>query len=148
MKFVNLINLIMLGSLAFCCRDDNKPLTTASDLTGTWEAISVEFTNRSIQAQTAEQISRGVSATLTVQSNSRYLSEIRDDQGRIETDAGVMIVRGESLVFNSDDDADDRIFKFEYSGNLLTLNRNDVAFDFNDDGFDEPAWVEMVLRRR
>ncbi len=147
MKFANLINLIMLGSLALGCGDDNNPLTTASDLTGTWEALSVEFTNRS-QAQTAEQISRGTSATLTIQSNSRYLSEIRDDQGRIETDAGVMIVRGETLVFNPDNDANDRIFSFEYSGNLLTLNRDDVEFDFNDDGFDEPARVEMVLQRR
>ena len=59
-----------------------------------------------------------------------------------------MIVRGESLVFNPDDDPDDVIFKFECSGDLLTLNRDDVEFDFNDDGFDEPARVEMVLQRR
>ena len=44
MKFANLINLIILGSLALGCGDDNNPLTTASDLTGTWEALSVEFT--------------------------------------------------------------------------------------------------------
>ena len=63
----------------------------------------------------------------------------------VESGVGTYAIEGTNLVLTEDDDPVPFTVAFVLSGNALTLSVTDESFDFDDDGVEEAATLEMVL---
>jgi hypothetical protein len=80
--------------------------------------------------------------------HGEYAESLRFVSGTRAT-AGHVTIRGNNVVLSSvfsADFGDDVSFAVTLSGNTLTLT-GDSAFDFDNDGADEPAKVVIVLQK-
>ena len=145
----NARRLVFAGMLALAVAcggdDDNGP--SSSDFTGTWDATKFEFVNVANTADRIEVIGLGGSLTVVLNSNGTctLTIQIPGEPPEVENctwSAGVDVftLRPSSMSGQ---------FQFDYtlSGNTLTLTGADAEFDFNDDGIDDAAKLNITLVR-
>lgn len=157
---IRFIPLLFAFLILSCSSDDEDvqadqgPDFAISELAGTWNATSLTF---SFSGQGAvpepsfyDLIAEGGSATLTVQSNGRFTLNVMPMGEPAESFGGLMYFEdGEFFAIQFDDDPPDdpTYFGATLSGNTFSLNGGpDTAeWDFDGDGNDEPASVNLVL---
>jgi hypothetical protein len=115
-------------------------------LAGTWNGTKFEFTNKADPAQTFDLIAEGGTLTLTIASDGRYTGQMVMP-GETDNISGTLEVQGTNLIMNDDaEPGDPDVMAFTLAATTLTL-RFDESFDFDGDGTDEDASVEIVLER-
>ena len=57
------------------------------------------------------------------------------------------MIQGTNIILTEIDDPVPFTVAFVLSGNTLTLTSSDETFDFDDDGVEDAATLEMVLTR-
>ncbi len=137
-------NWMALAILLACfapagCGDDELG-PPEDDLVGTWNATAIEFVGKAGQGA-ADALATGWSARLTLAAdNTGELSVTRSDAtswtwpGSWEVDADLFRIAGQGADISLND------------GNLR-LAGFDSAYDFDDDGTEEPSKLNLVLRR-
>lgn len=135
---------VMLVPAAVACTDP----TEVADLVGTWNATVVEFTNLANTAEKYELIGDGGSLTIVVEANEDYTLSILFPGEPVDVQEGTIAVVGDVLTLSESGQGSPLDFIFDLSGNTLTMTTNDVDFDFDDQGGDEPASLRMVLHRQ
>ena len=133
---------------------DQGPDFAISALAGTWNATTLTFaysgTGTPPEPSFYDVIAYGGSATMTVQSNGRFTLTVMPNGLPAESFGGRMYFEdGEFFAIQFDDDPpnDPTYFGATLSGNTFSLNGGpDTAeWDFDDDGNDEPASVNLVF---
>lgn len=151
--------LALLAPLALVlagCGDDGHDVAGPDDqafqkLVGTWQASSFEFTSQEDHPESVEVIGLGAEVTVTITPNNRYtLTSALPGEGS-ETESGDIEVDGDQLVLTAD--LDGEVERLDYvlsdGDQRLTISfEDDEGFDFDDDGEDDPASVEIVLEKQ
>jgi len=147
----------LLFSLVTACDggDDEVPLIgteySISDIMGSWNASSATIANLSGgQPGFVDIIDEGGSLTLSIQSNGRFSLTINRPGRADEIWTGDMGFDEEWLAVRFDGDAAD-----DYSYMFIDLNdvknfmiiRGDAEYDFDEDGTEEQASVDLELDR-
>ena len=125
---------------------NSTPEEISEALTGTWNATSFVFTSEANSSETFDVIANGGSFTLTFTDNE--FSGTFTGPGENETFSGTYVAQGTNLILTGDLEPNDpETFGFTMSGsNTLSITADDV-FDFDDDGVDEPATMDIVLQK-
>ncbi len=130
------------------CGDSNGPGTseaTINALAGTWNATSMVFTNNANSSETYDLIADGGSLSLTFTAAGGFSGSSTTPEGT-EILSGTFVVQGTNLIVTDTGEPESETIAFTLSGNTLTLTLDD-ELDFDDDGFDEPATLVIVLQR-
>ena len=129
------------------CGDSNGPGTeaTINALAGTWNATSLVFTNNANSSETFDLIADGGSFSITFTAAGGF-SGSSTFEGDTDTFSGTFEVQGSNLIISETGESGPETIAFTLSGNTLTLTLDD-EFDFDDDGFDEPATLTITLQR-
>ncbi|TFH64663.1 MAG: hypothetical protein E4G90_07640 [Gemmatimonadales bacterium] len=139
------IGVLVFAAIVGC--SDSTGVEIA-DLTGTWNATVVEFTNPANTAVKFELINEGGSLSLVVAANGDYTLNVLFPGDPVEVQQGTIGIVGNVLTLSETGQGSPTDFVFTLSGNTLTLTTNDVEFDFDDDGTDEPASLRIVFQRQ
>jgi hypothetical protein len=130
--------LLAVACAAGCGKDDIGPPET--DLVGAWHAVTIGFMGKAGQG-TADAAAAGWTASLTLASdNTGTLLVTRNDSsswswgGAWEVDGDLFRIAGQGADIG-------------LSGGDLRLSGFDSAYDFNTDGTEEPAKLNLVLRK-
>lgn len=117
-------------------------------LTGTWEATRVEFTDAADAGVSAELIALGGELGMTLSGNGAFTIVIRLPGELPETWTGTWSSSQDvlTLTFTSGQFGEMQ-FEMSLSGTTLILEGGHTGFDFDDDGTDEEARVDLRLVR-
>ena len=118
------------------------------DLAGTWNATVVEFTNQANTAEKIDLVAEGATLVLTILANGDYTLTIDEPMEAQAVEHGTLAISGNTLTLSETGQGSADDFTLNLSGNTLTLTTDDDAFDFDDDGTDEPASVRLVFQKQ
>ena len=120
-----------------------------SDISGSWTATSATFFTISDPIETVDVVAEGGTVTLSIQSNGSFTLTIVESGGPSDVSSGDFCFDEDLLVVRFDGDAAD---DWEYyrvqltGGNNLSIG-GPAEFDFDGNGTDEPAEIELSLVR-
>lgn len=136
-----LITLGMSVLLATACGDSTG--VTVEDLVGSWEAALYRYTDNATATQQVDLIAtQGASFTMTVAASGTVSTLFDDGQGGTSSDSGTLSADGTTLTIAGD------AYEAQRSGDVLTLTDATSAYDFDDNGSDEPATLVIRLERQ
>lgn len=144
------LSLIVLFAVA--CSDDDSDngtapdVVTISDLIGTWASTAWTFESRA-SGEEVDMAALGFSVTMVVDENGRYTLTIFSQDQILEIDTGALSLDGAVLIAESDDGGEPALFSFSLDGDIAELMDPAEEYDFDNDGFDEPAILRMTLIR-
>ena len=124
---------------------DSTPEEVANALAGTWNATSFVFTNDANSSETFDLLADGGSFSITFTAAGGF-SGSSTFEGVTDTFSGTYVVQGTNLITTDTGEFESETVTFTLSGNTLTLTLDD-EFDFDDNGFDEPATLVIVLQK-
>jgi hypothetical protein len=121
--------------------------TTVGDLEGTWVADEYRLIRQPALADTVDFIAAGGSLTVNLDAVGQYTASAAEAGEPPIIETGVALVEGDNLVLIADAAAEEPTeFTLQLSGDILSLE-GQRRYDFDDDGVDEDAIVEIVLGR-
>ena len=134
--------------LTLACSDDNGSGPNRNSLVGTWDATSMEFVLRSNPAIRVDVVN-DLAATVTVafEDDDSFTVLVQVPGEPDEIIAGTWSVSGNTITLNPDGEPFDWQFAVSLSGDTLTLEGGDVAFDVDDDGDEDECDLNLVLER-
>jgi hypothetical protein len=119
--------------------------STVGNLAGSWEATEFRFVSEPGQADTVDVIDGGGSMTLTIEADGSYTAAVAIPDQLPATESGTMLIEGRRMVLIASVGQPMEL-TFFWLGNTLELEA-DSEFDFDDDGLDDDALMEVVLER-
>jgi hypothetical protein len=143
-----LVLLLVIGFAGGCdligTGDDGEDILTT--LAGSWSAVQFTFTNNASPTQSLNMIEEGWGMTLTIGEDGSY-SGVIIEPGSSESETGTIAVEGNLMTISYPEGLPD-VFAFELvNHNRFSLISETQAFDFDDDGNDDPATVTIVFER-
>jgi hypothetical protein len=144
---MTLIGAILLTSAA--CGDGGSG-PEPSELAGTWHATKVEFVSMADPGQRIELVSLGGTVTMTLAEASTFRIDASTPGEPMETTTGSWSASRDVLTFHWLEGPFTHEWQFDMtlSGNTLTLSGAHDSFDFDDNGVDEDAFLNVVLVRQ
>ncbi|MGH1366616.1 MAG: hypothetical protein ACRBF0_23855 [Calditrichia bacterium] len=151
--FKNLTTKILLGMLllffAACSSDVPTQTQTQNEvpdgLVGYWIGTNFVFTS---QADSTIQVNLGqfgVVFSVTVNPDSSY-SSTTQFLGQTTVENGVISIQQNTLTFTQQSDVN-RSGTFSLNENSMSIRFEEEAFDFDQDGTDEPAILDINLEK-
>lgn len=138
MRRVLIVPLIMCAGVVGCAKDDPGP--PADDLIGSWSAVAIEFVGKAGQGS-VNAFTLGWTAGLMLASDhTGALLMTRNDgsswnwTGDWEVDGDLLRIAGQGADVS-------------LGGGDLTLTGFDSAYDFDVDGAEDPAELNLVFRK-
>ena len=141
--------LALLPFLVACNKDKNEypldgPNLSMNDISGTWKATTANYHYDTLFF---DVIAEGGSVSLVIQSNGRYTFTLKLPDEADNVSAGQLGFDDEWLAISFDDDPGEYEYYFiELANGILTL-RGPAEFDFEGDGTEEPASLNLMLIR-
>jgi hypothetical protein len=129
------------GALAAAVACADTTGVSVDDLEGTWNATAFEFTDQTNTSQQVDLISLGATYTLTIESPNA-VSSVFIFEGNTDSNSNNFTISRDTLVANGD------TFIVDLTGDVLLLTNLGEAFDFDDDGSDDPATLRIELVRQ
>lgn len=121
--------------------------TTVGDLEGAWVADEYRLIREPTRADTVDIIAAGGSLSVSLNEVGLYTASAAESGEPPVLETGVALVEGDRLVLIGDGAVEEPTqFTFQLSGDILALEGQRL-YDFDDDGIDEDAIVEIVLAR-
>jgi len=140
--------LVLAGSAA--CGGDGGTGPSKAELTGTWSASRIEYTNVANPAQKVDVAQQGATLTLGLQSGGVFTIALLvpgeapvDISGLWSSSTDVLTLRWTSGAANNE-----MQFDMTLTGNSLSLVGADSEFDFDGDDVDDPATLSLTLTRQ
>lgn len=154
---VYLITILVVLSTFVACKKNKEeyplsgPNLSMADIAGTWNATTANFSGDELDAagqpKFIDIIAEGGSVTLAVQTNGRFTSTIALPGEPVDISTGQLGFDDQWLAISYDDDPGEyEYYYIELVNQILTL-RGPAEFDFDDDGLEEPASLELIMGR-
>lgn len=121
--------------------------TSSNDLVGTWTVTRYELVSTSSASAKVDLITLGGTVTLVMKSDGSYQMTMKVPGEPDETVAGSWNVSGDVLTTTQVGMSGNMQFDCVLSGSTLTLTGADAEWDFNGDGIDDPAKLNMTATR-
>ena len=134
----------LLCSSFIACGDSTG--IAPDDIDGTWTATSFMATNPANPAESEDFLAAGGSFTITFRADGTFTSTTVEE-GVTDTDTGTYTVSGSTITIAESGSGSPTPVVATRDGNTMTLTWSDDEIDWNDDGTDDPAYFEMVIRR-
>ncbi len=134
--------------LALACSDDDGNGPNRNSIVGTWDATSMEFvlkTNPAIRVDVVSDFAATVTVVFNDDGSFTVLVQVPGEPDDLIT--GTWSVSGNTMTLNPDGEPFDWQFAVSLSGDTLTLEGGDVAFDVDDDGDEDECDLDLVLER-
>ena len=134
--------------LASCGGDDDTTGPVNNDLVGTWDATAIQLTSVADPGTTVELVSQGAIGRLVLQADGGFGLSVGVPGEPTEFgngDWGATDVL--TLEFGEGDIEGTWQFDIDLNGDLLRLTGADTEWDFDDDGTDDPAKLDLTLSR-
>lgn len=141
------VGLALVVGATLTCGDDDGAGPSASDITGMWQATSVEYVAAGQPALTEQLLAGGGTATLELAAGGTYTFTLTPAGAPTEIENGGWQLLGDVMVVTPEGALFSLVFDVSLSGNTLRLSGADTEFDFDDDGTPEPAVLNLVLTR-
>ncbi len=134
--------------LASCGDDDDTTGPINNNLTGTWDATEIQLTSLADPGTVVELISQGANGRLVLQADGGFGLSIGipgepTEFGNGDWGANDVL----TLSFGEGDIEGTWQFDIDLSGDTLRLTGADTEWDFDDDGTEDPAKLDLTLSR-
>ena len=140
--------LALLLPIAASCGGDDPTGPTDSNLIGTWDATVIEIVSVADPAVSVELIALGGSRRLVLQDQADFgLSVGIPDNGTEFGNGTWSSTDILTLNFGDGDIQGTWQFDFDLNGDTLTLTGADVEYDFDENGTEDPAKLNLTLVR-
>jgi len=134
--------------LASCGGDEDTTGPVNNNLLGTWDATAIELTSVANPGTVVELISLGANGRLVLEADGGFGLSIGIPGELTEFgngDWGATDVL--TLTFGDGDIDGTWQFDIDLNGNSLVLTGADVEWDFDEDGIEDPAKLDLTLVR-
>lgn len=118
-----------------------------AEMVGTWNVTRYELVSTSSSTTKVDLISLGGSATLAMKADGTYQMAMQAPGQPAESPTGTWSLSTDVLTTTQDGMAGNMQFDYTLSGSTLTLTGADSQWDFNGDGVDEPAKLNIAAVR-
>lgn len=141
--------LALVAILASACGDEGPSDDLSySELVGTWPLLSLVFTSDADPGTTFDFTGASGSGSLTFEDDRTFLLILLPDPGSpTESITGTVEIDGQTITLNDDAETDPVHLTGRRTGTRLELETEEAEYDFNGDGTDEPARVDIVFTR-
>jgi hypothetical protein len=148
MHRISLLFLLLALPIAAACSDDDPAGPPADELTGTWTATSLELISAADANTRVDLIDLGFTCTLMLEEDGDFVITVVDPEignvggsGHwISTDVLTMeFLEGQFNVTWQ--------FDISLTGSTLRLTGADAEYDFDDDGTEDAAKINLTLVR-
>jgi len=148
MRRVSSLFLLLALPFATACGDDDPAGPSADDLTGTWTASSLELVSVANSNTRVDLIGLGYTCTLTLEQDGDFFITIVDPElgnlGGSGHWSSTDVLTMEFLAGEFDVTWE---FDITLTGNTLRLTGADAEYNFDDDGTEDAAKLNMTLVR-
>jgi hypothetical protein len=144
------ILLALSVALIASCGGDDEDTTgpVNNDLVGTWDATVIQLTSVADPGTVVELVSQGANGRLVLEADGGFGLSVGVPGEPTEFgngDWGATDVL--TLIFGDGDIEGTWQFDIDLNGDSLRLTGADTEWDFDDDGTDDPATLDMTLTR-
>lgn len=119
---------------------------SASDVVGTWHATRVQYVSTT-GLGTVDLIASGGTATLTLSADSTYEFRVTPTGGAEVVSSGTWSMSIDVMTVRETGVMGEMQFDMVVTASTLTLGGASAEFDFNGDGTDDPATVNLAFTR-
>lgn len=127
--------------------DDNSAGPDKEELTGTWNAVKIEFTDRNNSEVVVDVVEEGVTAEMTFEEDGTYrLKVVRPEEPGLDV-VGTWSTEGYELTVQWTVEPFSNTWQFdmELDGDRLFLDGAHSNHDFDGDGINDPAILDFEL---
>ncbi len=135
-------SMLCAGTIAVVTACGGPTELTVENLEGVWNAAQYIYTNQANSSETVDIITLGASLQVTVAADGTVSSLFRDSQGGTSSDSGNLNTDGTRITLAG------VVYDAELSASTLMLQNDASAYDFDSDGTDDPASLEIRLSRQ
>ncbi len=141
--------IAVVAILASGCGDEGpSDDLTYAELVGNWPLLSLVFTSDADPATTFDFTDASGSGSLTFEDDTTFLLVLVPDPGSPSVSVtGTVEIDGETITLNDDSETDPVRLTGSRTGTRLEFETEEAEYDFNGDGTDEPARVDVVFTR-
>ena len=145
-RFMLLLPLV--ASLALSCDDDDPSGPAAPSLVGTWNLTAIELVSVANSSVHVDLMDEGVTGSLILEGDGDFVLSVIDPIEGPETFTGTWSM-ADVLTLEHDPGQFDDVWQFDVTltANTLRLTGADAEFDFNDDGVEDPAKLNITGTR-
>lgn len=141
-RFMLLLTLV--ASLATSCDDDDPAGPAAPSLVGTWNLTAIELVSVANSSVRVDLMDEGVTGSLILEGNGDFVLSVIDPVEGLESFTGTWSMTD---VLTLEHDPEQFVGEWQFdvtlTGNTLRLTGADAEFDFNDDGVEDPAKLNI-----
>jgi len=147
--FYHIAILALIPFFVTCNKNKNEyplegPNLSMNDIAGNWKATSANYHYDTLFF---DVIAEGGSVSLVIQGDGRFTFTLKLPDEPDNVSSGQLGFDEEWLAISFDDDPDEyEYFFIQLSNGVLTI-RGPAEFDFEGDGTEEPANVDLILIR-
>ena len=151
MKSFSKVLLIVLAVFLAACSSGNDPDNTTipevpDGLVGYWIGSNFFYINQADTTERVDLAEFGVVFSIIVNPDSSYSSTTLFLGQTIEEE-GTISISQDILTFTQPSDQV-RIGKFTLDGTAMDIRFEEEAFDFNQDGIDDPAILDITMEKQ
>jgi hypothetical protein len=135
--------------LASCGDDDDTTGPVNNGLVGTWDATAIQLTSVANPGTVVELISQGANGRLVLQADGGFGLSVGIPGEPTEFGNGDWGVTTDVLTLDFGDGDIQGIWQFDFvlNGNTLQLTGADAEWDFDENGTEDPAKLNLTLVR-
>jgi hypothetical protein len=127
------------------CGGTDEP--SIASVSGLWTATRLEYVSVADPAVKVDVIAAGGTATIDLNDNGMYTAVITPPGAAPETTTGTWSYTADTFTLVETGSSGNMTFDMSLGNDAMTLTGADTEFDFNDDGTDEPAKLNISLVR-
>ena len=130
---------------AVACGGSSGP--SPQTLAGTWGATKAELVKASSASTKVDIVAKGGSVLLVLRDNKSFNLTFSEPGEPVQDMSGVWSSSTDvlTLAYTSGPFSGEMQFDMSLSGSTLSLLGADTGYDFDDDGVDEPAKVNLTM---
>jgi hypothetical protein len=133
--------------LMTCCRKDTVTSPRAQDLAGTWQATKAEYISADDPSVIYDVVAQGGTVTLMLTSADFTLA-VAGPGATPQVTTGTWTSTSDLMTLNPSGASFKWQFEMNLSGDNLSLRGAHVEFDFDGDGTNDPALLNLTLLRQ
>lgn len=137
--------VMLVAALAAACGGGGSGAAPA-ELVGSWGATRLEFVSAAAPTTRVEVIAQGASLTVVLSEGGTFEETLQVPGEPDEDRSGAWSASSDILTLTYSPTSSMQ-FGYTLAGDTLTLGGADGEFDFDDDGSDEAAKVNVTLTR-
>jgi hypothetical protein len=136
--------LVVVPAVLAACSGASGP--DADALVGSWQATKIEY--RSTRSPAAvDLVAGGGSGSLVLDADGTFTFSVTPPAGPPESFTGTWEASGDVMTIRRSDRRGEMQFDLAVAADVLSLSGADAEFDFDGDGRDEPAKLDLAFRR-